>query len=97
MGVGRRPRPAIAGLLSGLLPGLGQFYNRRWGRGTGFLLGVLLVDAGFGVTPTLLDALAGAPPADLSRFLLGSLLVLVVAIWSVTDAVRTARARAGRQ
>lgn len=96
MNVGRHPRPAVAGLLSALLPGLGQFYNRRWGRGVGFLAATLLVDAGTGVTPALLDSLAGLPPADLHRFLLGCLLLLAVAVWSVTDAVRTARAQGAR-
>lgn len=93
MTVGRPPRPALAGFLSALLPGLGQFYNRHWGRGAGFLAGFLLVDAGMGVTPAMLASLAGAPPANLGRFLLGSLLLLAVAVWSVTDAVRAAKAR----
>lgn len=34
--------PILASILSGLLPGLGQFYCRRWGRGAAFLGGVFL-------------------------------------------------------
>lgn len=33
--------PTLAGVLSGLVPGLGQFYCRQWGKGAGFLIGAL--------------------------------------------------------
>lgn len=34
--------PVLAGVLSGLMPGLGQFYCRQWGKGAGFLIGALV-------------------------------------------------------
>src|SRR2546427_9006745 len=35
--------PWVAGILSGVLPGLGQFYNRQLGKGAGFLIGFLVL------------------------------------------------------
>ena len=43
MGNGRPKNPAIAGVLSGVMPGLGQFYCRQWGKGAGFLIGAVVV------------------------------------------------------
>ena len=87
--------PMIAGILSGILPGLGQFYCRQWGKGAGFLVGAIALDAGFGVSSGMLELLQsfGSPiPSDmLGKLLIGSLLFLAIAVWSVLDAVRTAR------
>lgn len=87
--------PWVAGLLSGLLPGLGQFYNRQWWKGAGFLLGFLVVDGGLGVSAGFLRLLQANPsevlPEDLTQLLLRSLAPLAVAIWSLVDAVRVAK------
>lgn len=87
--------PAIAGVLSGVMPGLGQFYCRQWRKGAAFLVGAIAVDASFGVSSGMLELLqssgASASPDALRKLLLGSLLFLAVAVWSVIDAVRTAR------
>ena len=92
MGTGHPKNPMLAGVLSGVMPGLGQFYCRQWGKGAGFLVGMLVVDAGTGMTHTVLDVLqSGQLPQDLTMFLIGSLVVLAIAAWSVIDAVRTAR------
>jgi len=92
MGTGHPKNPTLAGVLSGVMPGLGQFYCRQWGRGAGFLVGMLVADAGTGVTHTVLDVLqSGQLPQDLTMFLIGALVVLAIAAWSVIDAVRTAR------
>lgn len=93
---GKRPKsPTIAGILSGLMPGLGQFYCRQWGKGAGFLIGALAVDAAFGVSSQLLAVLeafgSGVPPGPSGMFLVGSLLFLAIAIWSIADAVRFAK------
>ena len=50
-------RKGLAALLSALLPGLGQFYNRQWAKGAGFLLGTLVLDAVFGVSSDTLKLL----------------------------------------
>ena len=84
--------PWVAGILSGALPGLGQFYNRQWLKGVGFLLGTLIVDGVLGVTAGMIKFFqSGAPPENTGQFLFGSLIVLVIVIWSITDAARTAK------
>lgn len=95
MGSIRQKNPTLAGVLSGVMPGLGQFYCRQWGKGAAFLVGAIAVDASFGVSSGMLELLQsfGAPvPSDtLGKLLLGSLLFLAIAIWSIIDAVRNAR------
>lgn len=85
----------MAGLLSALLPGLGQFYNRQWGKGAGFLLGVLALDASLGVSADTLklfqSALSGSPSVDLGPFFVRMLPVLGLALWSIVDATHTAK------
>jgi hypothetical protein len=92
---GHRKNPAIAGVLSGIVPGLGQFYCRQWGKGAGFLVGAIAIDGGFGVSSGMLEFFRsfGSPvPSDtLGKLLLGSLLFLAIAVWSIVDAVRTAK------
>lgn len=91
----RSKNPVVAGILSGLVPGLGQFYCRQWLKGVGFLIGALVVDAGFGASAGFLQLLQnlqdGSPPQDAGSILLRSLPLLAIAIWSVVDAVRTAQ------
>lgn len=90
--------PVIAGCLSALLPGLGQFYNGQWGKGALFFFGMLVVGGGFvssggfdRLDPTLR---VREVPEDLAQLLLLALLLLALALWSVFDAVRVARSRA---
>ena len=95
MATGHKRNPWVAGLLSGLLPGLGQFYNRQWAKGAGFLIGFLGIDIALGVSDGVLNVLqsaaSGAPPENAGQFLIGSLALLAVAVWSITDAARTAK------
>ena len=95
MGGIHQKNPTIAGVLSGVVPGLGQFYCRQWGKGAGFLVGAIAIDGGFGVSSGMLDLLQsfGSPiPSDaLGKLLLGSLLFLTIAVWSIVDAVRSAK------
>jgi len=89
---GASKNPWIAGILSGILPGLGQFYNRQRLKGVGFLLGTLVVDGVLGVTGGMIKFFqSGAPPENTGQFLFGSLIVLALVIWSITDAARTAK------
>src|SRR5881409_3655465 len=88
---GASKNPWIGGILSGVLPGLGQFYNRQWFKGVGFLLGSLIVDGVLGVTAGMFKFFqSGGPPENTGQFLLGSVMVLGIVIWSITDAARTA-------
>jgi hypothetical protein len=95
METGRSKNPTLAGVLSGMMPGLGQFYCRQWGKGVAFLVGAIAVDASFSVSSGTLELLqssgAPVPPDALGKLLLGSILFLAVAVWSITDAVRAAK------
>lgn len=87
--------PWAAGILSGLIPGLGQFYNRQWWKGAGFLLGFMIVDWMLDVSAGFLRLVQANPsevlPEDLAQLLLRSLAPLAVAVWSLVDAVSVAR------
>lgn len=91
----RSKDPVVAGILSGLVPGLGQFYCRQWMTGAGFLVAALAADLGFGASAGFFELfqnlVAGSPPQNVGAILLRSLPLLAVAIWSVLDAVRTAQ------
>jgi hypothetical protein len=92
MRTNRRKSPTIAGLLSGLMPGLGQLYCRQWAKGAGCVAAVLVIDASTHVSEGLLDFwLRRVVPPSPTQFLLGATLVGVIAAWSVFDAVRTAK------
>ena len=92
---GASKNPWIAGILSGVLPGLGQFYNRQWGKGIGFLGGIiaLSVVVSSSVDPKALEQAAGTgtTPDGLGLIFLLLVVSLVVALWSITDAARTAK------
>jgi TM2 domain-containing membrane protein YozV len=83
----------VAALLSAILPGLGQLYNRQWAKAAGFLLGIILLDAALGVSVDTMtffqSAAAGLPTVDAGSLLLRMLPILGLAIWSVADASRT--------
>ncbi|HET8580182.1 MAG TPA: DUF5683 domain-containing protein, partial [Nitrospiraceae bacterium] len=89
------PRPALAALLSALLPGLGQFYNRQWAKGVGFMVGLLVLCGALASSADLeklqQSAASGAQPENIGLLFLLSLLVLAVAVWSVVDAARSSR------
>ena len=82
-------RKLLALILSGVFPGLGQLYNREWGKGGGLLLaGLGLSWLAMRALPGDLDALVNAP---LPATVLGALvLLLAVWIWSLVDAWRRA-------
>lgn len=80
------------------MPGLGQFYCRQWGKGGGFFVGALVIDAGLGVSEGILNvlqgSLAGLPPPDSGAILLRSFPFLALAMWSIADAAKAARSLA---
>lgn len=90
-----RKNPTVAGILSGLMPGLGQFYCGRWKKGFAFLIGALILDAVLGVSAgffTLLQAGPGRYTLDtVMSVLLPAIPFLGFALWSVLDAVRDAK------
>ena len=84
---------AVAVILSGIFPGLGQLYNRQWLKAAAFLVaGAWLSWISARALPSDLEALASAP---VSREALAEIgVLLVVWTWSIVDAWRHAsRAR----
>jgi len=82
-----RPRKIVALVLSGIFPGLGQFYNRQPVKGAAFVVaGVVLSWLSGRALPS--DLLAPAPlKADL---LVPLCLLLAIWLWSLIDAWRAA-------
>ncbi len=95
METGHSRRPALAALLSALLPGLGQLYNREWRKGGGFLLGFLVLASVLigSVDPQALQqsAASGVPVDNIGQLAILMLLLLALAVWSVVDAARSAK------
>lgn len=91
MTTGWTPTPAVAALLSALLPGLGQLCCRQWGRGAAFMAGAIGVDAGLDVTASMMAFVrTGVVPSSRGQFLIGTLIAAGLAVWSMLDARRTA-------
>ena len=90
--------PKVAGFLSAIPPGLGQFYNRQWTKGAGFLLTIVLLDALLGASAETLHvleaSLSGMPVDNLGGLLLRMVPLMALALWSITDAARVARQQA---
>ncbi|PYO17044.1 MAG: hypothetical protein DMD88_21390 [Candidatus Rokuibacteriota bacterium] len=86
-GPSARRRKTVALILSGIFPGLGQFYNRQPIKAMVFLaLGIVLSWLVSRAAPTDADALT-RPGAALVVPLCA---LLAVSLWSVIDAWRTA-------
>ena len=82
----------IAGLLSGVMPGLGQLYCRQWARGVICLGAFSVADYATGISQGLIDFLmTRALPEHTAKLALGAIFMMAVAAWSVIDAVHTAR------
>ncbi|MBI3610747.1 MAG: hypothetical protein HY204_08615 [Nitrospirae bacterium] len=83
-------RPGIAVLLSAVVPGLGQFYNRHWLKGGGFIAGtgVLFWLAGeqFSV-----EALMAGDTSGVGKVLGLLLAISALLIWSMVDAYHSAK------
>ena len=87
-------RPLLAAFLSGIFPGFGQLYNRE--RLKALLFFACGAVSAFGpFNPLDVDIDLDDPAAGLRKVLLASLPFLLVAIWSVIDAYRTARRTIG--
>ncbi len=81
-----RRRQVIALLLSGVFPGLGQFYNRQPLKGGVFLVIGLVVSWILGrMAPADPLALAG----QVGDFLIPGVVLLAIWLWSLIDAWRT--------
>jgi len=74
-------RNVMAAVLSSILPGAGQFYNRQWLKGIGFLVPVLVLSSFIRPEMLLFDPSLSA--------LLALVALLGLATWSVVDAYRS--------
>jgi hypothetical protein len=88
-GTARRRSPLLAAVLSGLFPGLGQLYNRERLKALLFVIGGVVTAVPFSLVDV--DINLDNPAAVMRMVLLASLPFLIVALWSVIDAYRTAR------
>lgn len=75
----------IALILSGIFPGLGQFYLGAWGKGAAFLIAGGAATWALGRLVSVQDIMTGLLPYPGAT--LGALLALLaVFLWSVVDA-----------
>jgi len=82
--------PRAAAILSAIFPGLGQFYNRQWFKGFGFIIASGILTQGMAEQFSMENLLAGN--SSWAGRELGLLLVLLgLLIWSMLDAYRSAR------
>jgi len=79
-------RNIVAAVLSGILPGAGQLYNRQWLKGIGFLVSVMVLSAFVRRQMPLSEPSA--------KVLLALVVILVLAVWSVVDAYRSNKSTA---
>ena len=83
-------RQWIAMILSGVFPGLGQFYLQAWGKGAAFLIVGVAAMWALGEMISVQDLMTGLLPHPLA--ILGLLLALLaVFLWSIVDAWISAR------
>jgi hypothetical protein len=83
-------RQWIALILSGVFPGLGQFYLQAWGKGVAFLIFGVVALWALGELISVQDLMTGLLPHPLAT--LGALLALLaVFLWSIADAWISAR------
>lgn len=83
-------RQWVALILSGIFPGLGQFYLRAWSKGVAFLTAGAAASWAFGRLVSVEDLLGGLLPHPLAT--LGALLALLTLfVWSIVDAWISAR------
>ncbi len=84
-----RRRQWIALILSGIFPGLGQFYLRAWGKGAAFLVAGVAASWALGELVSVQDLLTGLLPNPGST-LAALLALLAIFLWSMIDAWRSA-------
>jgi hypothetical protein len=83
-------RQWIALTLSGVFPGLGQFYLQAWGKGAAFLIVGGVTMWALGEMVSVQDLMNGLLPHPLAT-LAAVLALLAVFLWSIADAWISAR------
>ena len=85
-------RPMLAAFLSALSPGLGQFYNRHWLKGLGFLIGAMILST-MAADQISVEALMAGDSSGAWKALALLVILLGFLIWSIVDAYGSAKAR----
>lgn len=92
---GRRREPSVAGCLSGIIPGLGQFYNGEPAKGC-LQFGMVSVGGAFALFvayASVYDSFGGGSSDSSDAVFYASLAVAAFGwLWSVIDATETAKA-----
>ncbi len=88
----RSRRANVALVLSAIFPGIGQFYNHDYAKGTAFLVsGIVLAWISSEMLPPLDVLLTGKVSEGLGRLLIVTLLFFVCFAYSMVDAYRSAK------
>ena len=77
-------------ILSGLAPGLGQFYNQDWLKGVGFFIGGLLL-SNLALADLSVEAIMMGKVQFSISLLIRLVLLSVFWVWSIVDADRSAQ------
>jgi hypothetical protein len=79
-------RYVSAALLSGLMPGAGQFYNHEWLKGALFIAATMILGAELRRNIPMSAFSTGKPLAHTGPFLFLVIALLGISLWSVVDA-----------
>ena len=83
----RAGNPGVALMLSAIFPGLGQFYNRQFGKGVAFLVAGLVASWETSALLPSMDALLkGELPKQIGLLTVTLFLLLICYVWSMVDA-----------
>lgn len=85
-------KPGVALVLSAIFPGLGQFYNRQFGKGMGFFVaGLVFSWETSALLPSTDVLLKGELPKQTGLLTVVMFLLLICYAWSMVDAYRLAK------
>jgi len=88
----RARNPGVALVLSAIFPGLGQFYNRQFGKGVAFFVAGLVSSwVTSALLPSMDGLLRGELPKQIGLLTVALFLLLICYAWSVVDAYRLAK------
>jgi TM2 domain-containing membrane protein YozV len=83
----RARNPGVALVLSAIFPGLGQFYNRQFGKGVAFFVAGLVASwVTSALLPSMDALLRGELPKQIGLLTVTLFLLLICYVWSMVDA-----------
>ncbi len=88
----RARKPGVALVLSAIFPGLGQFYNRQFGKGVAFFVaGLVFSWETSALLPSMDVLLKQELPRQTGLLTVTLFLLLICYAWSMVDAYRLAK------